>query len=336
MATIKQIAEAVGVSPSTASIVLRGDAVRRKVAAETAERVLQCAKEMGYQPDLSARRLRVSEKAPLVLGIYWSSEFKESMMRFIYGVQEEVLQQARNIETVIHQYQKGKLAQVLHTFRSCHAAIVCNALPNDIQAVREQAGSLPIIFYSRELPDFTCVHQNHPEVGLMAAEVFVQHQKKRALLLSPQSRFQGMEQCENAFIRYVMAHGMSIQQIEVPHAMQGGYDAGQTIAQLEPRPDCIFSFSDVLSFGLVKCFRDLHVRVPEDMEIISMGSFDRDMETFAAISLSVMEVPIGEMAQECVRQALYSLDHPTSPIRRVIVKTPYVARETCPAWQPEE
>jgi LacI family transcriptional regulator len=329
MVTIKQIAKAVGVSPSTASIVLRGDAVRRKVAADTAERVLQCARELGYQPDLSARRLRGSGNAPIVLGVYWSSEFKANMMQAIYGIQEEILRQDRNIETVIHQYQKGKLEQAMHTFRSCHAAIICNALPEDIQAVRSSGCPIPVIFYSRDLPDFTCVQQNLHDVGLVPAKIFAEHQRKHALLLIPEARFQGWELCANAFIHYAMAHGMSVRQIVTPHSMQGGYDAGKQIMELTPCPDCIFSFSDVMSFGLVKYLHDCHANIPAEMDLISMGNYDREMESFAAIPLSVMEVPMEEMACECVRQALYTLDHPTEPVRKVVVATPYVARETC-------
>ena len=57
MITIREIAQAAGVSVSTASIVLRGESEKRKVAPATTEKVLQVAQALDYTPNVSARRL---------------------------------------------------------------------------------------------------------------------------------------------------------------------------------------------------------------------------------------------------------------------------------------
>ena len=57
MVTIKQIAQEVGISPSTVSIVLGGKAAERKISKETQQKIYSAAARLGYQPNMAARSL---------------------------------------------------------------------------------------------------------------------------------------------------------------------------------------------------------------------------------------------------------------------------------------
>ncbi len=58
MITIKDVARKAGVSGTTVSIILNGKADERRISEATRERVLSAMAELGYQPNLGARRLR--------------------------------------------------------------------------------------------------------------------------------------------------------------------------------------------------------------------------------------------------------------------------------------
>lgn len=64
--TLKNVAEAAGVSAATASIVLNGRAEGR-VSEEVANRVIATAKELNYRPNLTARSLRTQESKTIGL-----------------------------------------------------------------------------------------------------------------------------------------------------------------------------------------------------------------------------------------------------------------------------
>ncbi len=57
MATIKDVAKQAGVSVTTVSIIINGKSEERKISTATQQRVAE-AMRSGYQPNLSARRLR--------------------------------------------------------------------------------------------------------------------------------------------------------------------------------------------------------------------------------------------------------------------------------------
>ena len=55
---IKNIADKLGLSVSTVSVVLNGRGDQVRISKETQKKVLNAAKEINYQPNIYARRLR--------------------------------------------------------------------------------------------------------------------------------------------------------------------------------------------------------------------------------------------------------------------------------------
>ena len=77
MVTIKQIAQEVGISSSTVSIVLGGKAAERKISTATQEKIFAAAARLGYQPNMAARSLRGGSGAnELVVALFWAQDFR--------------------------------------------------------------------------------------------------------------------------------------------------------------------------------------------------------------------------------------------------------------------
>ena len=77
--SIKDIAEKLNVSTATVSLTLSGQGNRRKVSQETQQRVLACAKELHYQPNVLARSLNkgYSENLGLIVPDITDSFFSQ-------------------------------------------------------------------------------------------------------------------------------------------------------------------------------------------------------------------------------------------------------------------
>lgn len=67
--TLKDVAQAAGVSPATASSVLNGSRSNTRVSGETRQRVLQLARELGYRPNVIARAL--VRQSTNIIGFYF-------------------------------------------------------------------------------------------------------------------------------------------------------------------------------------------------------------------------------------------------------------------------
>ena len=135
MATIKQIAQEVGISSSTVSIVLGGKAAERKISTATQEKIFAAAARLGYQPNMAARSLRGGSGAnELVVAMFWAQDFRASMMfRFWDGLRAEIEKTARPVRLVIYPYVNDHLkeSEALTSGANCHAAIICNLRPKE-------------------------------------------------------------------------------------------------------------------------------------------------------------------------------------------------------------
>lgn len=332
LTTIKEIARAAGVSVSTASIVLRGESEKRKVAPATAQKVLQTAQQMDYTPNVSARRLRAPQSDSLMISIFWASfwagEFRVPTLQFLRGVQSVLDNCSQKCELMIHPYQRGHLADNISRLSLCHAAIVCNATPADIEALEKARLSVPVVLHSRQSSILPCVNIDYSVAGKIPASVFKSHGMQNAVLCASSSPFSGASDCEASFFHHVLQAGLTVRRIEVEHTMRGGYTASKLIAQMDPRPDCVFFLSDVLALGALRGFHENKIKIPENMQLISLGSYDSDMEEYVTPSLSVVRIPMEEMGAAAFTKAL-NLVSGIEEERVTQLPLCYVPRESC-------
>ena len=83
MASIKDVAAKAQVSISTVSIIINGKSKERKISKETQEKVLNAMKELNYQPNLSAKKLRLADTKKTI-ALFWTTDFRGVMLaRFL-------------------------------------------------------------------------------------------------------------------------------------------------------------------------------------------------------------------------------------------------------------
>jgi LacI family fructose operon transcriptional repressor len=87
--TIYDIARAAGASPATVSMVLNGSWTSYRISKETADRILECSRALGYKVNLKARALRLSRSglAGMIIPHYRN--------RFFAGLAENFETEAR-------------------------------------------------------------------------------------------------------------------------------------------------------------------------------------------------------------------------------------------------
>ena len=84
MVTIKEIAREANVSPTTVSLILNNKSKERKISAQTEQRVLQIAEQMGYLPNLQAVSLKKGGgQFSYRILVFWVADTRaQTMLRF--------------------------------------------------------------------------------------------------------------------------------------------------------------------------------------------------------------------------------------------------------------
>jgi DNA-binding LacI/PurR family transcriptional regulator len=164
----------------------------------------------------------------------------------------------------------------------------------------------------------------------LSAEVFISHGKSKAAVITSEPVFSDMTLRNESFLDAFRNHGFGAGNVIFKeNSMKGGYEGAIEIAEMKKRPDCLFCASDAIALGALKAFARSGIRVPEDIEIISVGNGEREAEEYASTSLSVVYVPIERMAELCFNMLLDVTDGKTEPPFSIDLPVEYIARESC-------
>ncbi len=337
MTTIKDIAARLDLSPSTVSIVLKGNGDKRKIRKETQQRIFEAAKELGYKPNIQAKILRGSLSAKFSISLYWVSDNRIHLLsRFLKGLQTAIIENNYQFQLSIVPYENNHLKDILtqESALTTNAIIICNPSEPDMEYLEASDFHIPIVLYNRYSNKYSTVTMDDKTIGLLPAQIFASHGKKHPALLKSPATFTGMNIRTNVFEFQISESGMERPvAVTVNNTMKGGYFGALTLCRLAPLPDCLFCTSDSIALGALKAFYEKGIRIPDQIEIISVGSGRPEQEEYCVPSLSVISLPLEDMARECLRilsEALNTFQYvPVS----IAFPTPYIARESCPTMQ---
>ena len=346
MVTLKEIAQSLGVSPSTVSIVLKGDAERRKVAPATKERVLKAAEELGYQPNLEARRLRSFQERnleePLKVAVFWEEPLRETILvRFLQGFQARVREKNYNMMPNIYFYKYGSLSERAALFRDnlFHAVILYGMMDSDAEFLLQSGFQGPVIDVNARYDQngaarrFHTFRSDSDDLSDKTMKSF-RDNGGRMVSLCQSGAFMDIAQ----FRRYAELYGLGI--FDTNEFSKGSIEGGYQWAMrhIDPDPekrkfDCLICGSERMAFGVVQALKDMNISVPGEMRIIALDVYNLNFQEFCSPSLSTISIPIEEEARRCC-DLLHRISsgelRPTEPIEELVMAS-YDARESCPA-----
>ena len=334
MVTIKDVAALSKTSISTASIVLRGDGDERKISKATQNQVLQAARALGYRPNISARRLRgQTGHDRLSIAVFWADDFRLPMFaRFMRGLQRAVQDEKIQVDfsfLLYHNDELSKHTAVKHA-TMFNAIIICNASQIDMAYLEETEFPVPIVLYNRHSARHCTVNVNDQRMGALPAQIFARLGHRSAAIMTSDSAFPGMGTRDRAFLDAARAFHMETHTLKTENSMLGGFNAAKEFCALTPRPDCLFCVSDSLAIGALRYFNMQGIFIPEDLELISIGNGDPEQEQYTVPALSVIHLPMEDMAQACFKNVLLSMRSLSVPAS-VELPVCYIPRESCRA-----
>ena len=330
MVTIKEIAKMSGFSVTTVSLVLSGHAHERKISQKTRDKITNVANDLGYRVNIAARRLRTNQTSSLMISVFMVMDQRaQFMLQFLMNLQDIAEIGGQPFEIVVHFYRSDFLHDFAETIRFTNCAIICNASERDLRFLDEAQFSVPFVLFYRASQKYSSVNINWHHVGELAASIFARRGRKRAALLSPNKYFHGLEQCGEQFLSTASQNGMSTVCVQEPYDARGGYHGGLRICGHDPLPDCVFTVSGAMANGMLRAFSKQDIKVPEQIELICMGSDDNNLYEFANVAISTISVSVRALAEECMKLLFLQLDGKIDEPLAIEVPVSYVRRESC-------
>jgi len=335
MPTIRDVAKLAGVSISTVSIVLNGKSEERKVAKETAVKVLDAIKTLDYKPSLAARRLRSAEENKPVIALYWPLDYRTVFLaRVLMGLQGEIKRRNFDCDVVVCTYENDKLYQEdgLTNKNRYSSAIVGAASANDMEYLKNFKPEIPIILYNRYLENFNTVCSNDEASAYKAASIFAQKGHKRVAVISAEGSPMATSFRTRVFMNACKELNIEIKDsliVKTENSYSGGAQAAKKLLSLESIPRAIFCDSDLQAVGATFILNKENIRIPEDIEIIAYGLMSTDITEYTTPPITVVSIPSEEMAAECIVLIEDILNNNATEVVHKIIEPKIFIRDSC-------
>jgi DNA-binding LacI/PurR family transcriptional regulator len=293
LTTIYDIAKAAGVTATTVSYVLSG---KGAISQATRARVLQCAQELGYRPNLVARSLTKQETRTIGLVM------PHILNPFYAGIAEVVERRAyvSGFRTMItNTYEDERLGQELLEDLAARRVDGIIAMPGGLsfQAIQSMVASgLPVVccLWEEETePVSTSIGLDFALGGRMVAEHLLELGHRRIGVVvdgTPEGRvdhhlrFSGckevLAQAGYPLDPAILRWGNS--------SLESGEAAAYELLKLPVPPTAIFATNDLMAIGVITAAWNLGIHVPHDLSVI--GFDDIVMAPFTAPPLTTVAI----------------------------------------------
>ena len=324
--TINDVARSAGVSIKTVSRVFNDEP---NVRPATRDRVVRAAGEMGYRPNLSARRLAANRT--FVIGmLYDNPKAPDYVADVQYGALDVC--RARGFDLLIHPCdgQSPHLVEEildLHQQATVDGFVVLQPV-SDQQRLNQALLDHEIVSVrvsQRAFAGLPRISVGDQEAADEMTEHLVElgHRRIGFIMGHPDH---GSSHDRLAGYRSALArHGIEFDETLVEHGLydyESGYACAQRLLDLRPRPTSIFASNDHMAMATLTAAHERRLEIPHDLSVA--GFDDTAFAGFAWPPLTTVRQPVVEIAKLATNLLLDRLqgrtkDLPDQQLRAEIV-----------------
>jgi LacI family transcriptional regulator len=216
--TIKDIANIVGVSVSTVSLVLNGKASENRISEEMEKNILATAKELDYKPNILARGLRRGKTNSI--GFIISDLSNTLFIKLARNVEQKALKYGYKLFFAGTDEKDERCNEVIDTFLNLKVDGLIIAATSGIEDKIRQLSlkRVPFVLIDRYFPDVDTnyVIMNNWQSSYDAVSYLVRKGKKRIATFSYQTSFFHMEERLNGYKAALKDNGIRFDDKIVP------------------------------------------------------------------------------------------------------------------------
>lgn len=303
--TLKDLAQQLGIHPSTVSRVLHSDPESARGAASeaTARRIRELAAELGYSPDPQASGLRtrrtrllgvvVPRLSDLVLALMYEGVEAEAATigysSFVTNSRDDVDEQRRKVELMLARRVDGLIIGDRH-------------LDVDVVLSDLRRRAVPFVLMNRrhpEIPSSTCDDTLGGE--LVAEHLWDKGHRDVCVIAGEPYATTGVDRTAG-FVQRWRELGGEIGDGDIVLSRfdtQGGREAAEKILVSGRRPSALFAVNDFAAIGAMGALRSYGLTVGRDCAVV--GFNDTSLAAELPIPLSSVRSPMFEIGQTAVR-----------------------------------
>lgn len=322
--TVTDVARLAGVGASTVSRFLRGVTVKPNVA----QRVAEAIKTLRYQPDGTARALRVGRTRTIgvVLPKVSNVFFSQSMQ----VIEEEARQRGCAVILLTHQDRVAQQMEHLATLRRYRVdgVIITATHGTTAEDVSSALPDVPVVaFDSLFSTEFDAVVLRNRDAARMATEHLLQHGYTKIACVTAKPEVYSFQERIAGYADAMNARGLKTNLLTAPDYEKLRYVLAAAIRG-KSRPAALLSLSDFATLTTLTTFQEIEMKASNALPLIGFDDFG-----FAPLvdpPLTVIRQPFEKMVRYAMNALFRRIDGETANKGQVVMLPgDLICRQSC-------
>ena len=322
MASIKDVAQAAGVSTATVSRVL---ANKSRVHAETRKRVSEAIERLNYRPNLVARSLRAQKTARIGLVV---SDIRNPFFTAISrAVEDAAYEQGYSVlmcNTDENPEKEELYLNLLHDENV--AGIIFSPTQQFSTSLKSYKSAIPFVIIDRsvESKDVDMVLLDNLAAGYELTLHLIENGYRNFAGLFGNSSTTGQER-SRGFRMALKDHQLDPISVHfVEPRIRQGYETTLSLLAENRKPDAIFTSNSLLTAGVFQALRDSQLSVPGDVGLV--GFDETTWGTLVEPPITIIAQPTEEIGRTATELLFQRINEPKRSPRTIILKGKLLAR----------
>lgn len=314
--TIKDVAQAAGVSAQTVSRVLNN---RPDVSEDTRQHILTLITDLGYSPNIIARSLISGHSNTLGVVSYGVGYYGPS--RILTGIERHANELGYSLAFSLLRKPEINIGEdILTSLLSRKVDGIIWAVPeigNNRLALLASAGDLPvpIVFINMQpRPDLCVAAMDNYSGGRHAAMHLLSRGCRHVGIITGPENWWESVQREAGWRSALLESGqVTSAELDCLRVVGDWYPSSgdhglEQLLQRCPDLDAVFACNDPMALGVLQAARRLNRRVPDDLAVV--GYDDIPEASYFYPPLTTIRQPLAEMGSQAVRLLHHILSNP--------------------------
>lgn len=290
------MADHLGLSPATVSVVMNGAPSAAAIPARTQERILAAARELNYTPNIFARSLR--KQRSFTIGVIVPEVSEGYAATVLSGIEDHLLQEGYFYFVVSHRHRTDLIEEYprLLMSRAVEGLVA-------VDTPMKHGFPLPTVAVSghQHVPGVTNIVLNHRRAVAMAMEHLHGLGHRRIAFIKGQQFSSDTGARWTAITAAAARLGITVSSLltaqlegDSPTPEPGYFATQKLLAGAQPFT-ALFCFNDISALGAIRALRETGLRVPQDVSVV--GFDDIQAAAFQNPGLTTVRQPLRKMGK---------------------------------------
>jgi len=312
--TLAEVAKSLGVSKTLVSLVLNGKGNEKGISQETQARVLTKVKELNYKANQFARGLRMGKSNTIGLIVAdISNSFYAKMCR---SIEDNANKNGYNLIICSSDENPEKESTLIQMLidRQVDGLIISTTQKNNADFLHLKKNNFPFVLIDRYIPkiDTNYVIVNNEEGAKNIVTHLIKLGNKRIghLTISP-SHISTIKERTTGYKEALKENNIKvdpnlIREISFDNIKEDVYRELKTLLSPPQSISSLFVVNNNIAVACLECFKDMNIRVPQDIALVSFDDIDAFKICYPPIT--AVSQPIAKMGEEALNILLKNIN----------------------------